>query len=39
MAKIPSISTKRTIISHWTQKDHELWRGKSMSWIGKSTQT
>ena len=38
MSSIPPISTKRTITSdlnwtHWTQKDHSMWRWKSRSWL------
>jgi hypothetical protein len=38
LSSIPPISTKRTITSdlnwtHWTQKDHSMWRWKSRSWL------
>jgi len=41
-SSIPPISTKRTTTSHlnwtyWSQKDHDIWRWKSRSWLGTGT--
>ena len=41
-SSIPPVSTKRTITSHlnwthWTHKDHDMWRLESRSWVRTDT--